>query len=130
MATFSTAQELDEAREFRLPSSTRLVWDNVQGNKQGAPGSKPVIRGIQPRRPVGERLSVVELHPGEWTEFLVPPHEAVRVDDFEDQTILQNVDVWTSNGSGLYRKITSAISDDGRTLIAAPDNSGLSLIHI
>ena len=116
------AQELDEARQDRLPSSTQLVWDNLSADQQ-------VLRGIKPNRQMGHPLSLVELHPGEWTEFLVPPHEVVRVVSV-NKNIDKDIEVWTSNGSGLYRKLVSAVSEDGRTLIAAPDDSDFSTARV
>ena len=120
----SLAQELDSARQHRLPSCTELVWDNVTNNQQ-------IIRGIKPdRKQFGDQLSMIELHPGEWSEFYVPPHEVVRVVTFSKSLNAGDVEIWTSNGSGLYRKIISALSDDGRTAIAAPDNSELSTARV
>ena len=117
------AQELDEVRQDRLPSCARLAWDNIDRNEQ-------VIRGIRPERRIREKLSTVDLHPGEWTEFYVPPHEAIRVVKFGKNFDCRHLEIWTSNGSGLYRKIQSAISQDGQTIIAAPDDSDFSTARV
>ena len=119
----AAAQELDAARQHRLPSCARLAWDNIDRDEQ-------VIRGIQPERRIRAKVSTVNLHPGEWTEFYVPPHEAVRVVKYGKNFDCKHLRIWTSNGSGLYRKIQSAISEDGQTIIAAPDDSDFSTARV
>ncbi len=117
------AQELDEARRQLGPIQAELLWENLQASHQ-------YLCGVKPKRSVKYRKSVVTLAPDESIDFLVPAHELVRVLVCDQQTDGSDVEIWTSNGSGLYRKQLSAVSADNCSIIAAPDQSGISIAKV
>ncbi len=116
-------QELDETRERRVPLKAELVWENLTR-------SRGYLRGSKPKHSIRYRKSVVTLEPGQCTDLLVPAHELVRVAICDQLTDIQGVEIWTSNGSGLFRKQNSAISDDGCSIVAAPDQSDISVAKV
>ena len=73
---------------------------------------------------------MVTLQPGQSTDFLVPAHELVRVVICDLSADSESVEIWTSNGSGLFRRQHSATSDDGCSILAAPDQSGISVAKV
>ena len=117
------AQELDETRQQRAPLKAQIVWDNVVDDAQ-------FVSGIRPVRSFGQRASRINLEPGKFVEFFVPAHELVRVVSCDDSTVRGKVEVWTSDGSGMYRLQNGAISTDGRSMIAAPDHSHVSTARV
>ena len=107
-----------------MPAQAALKWDNLADSGQW-------LRGIEPVRTRRSRLHSVTLLPGESTELLVPPHEMIRVVACNGNAIADSgLEVWTSNGTGLYRKQVSAISKDGRSIISAPDQAEISTARI
>ena len=120
----ASGQELDETRQFRLPAKAPLHWENVYNGGQ-------YIRGIQPSSTVGRQIAKVKLLPGEATEFFVPAHEIIRVVSCDGTHLSeQEVEVWNSNGTGLYRRQVSAIAKDGRSMISAPDQANISTAKV
>ncbi len=119
----SFAQDLDETRQ-RVPVRAQLVWDNVTDTAQ-------VLRGPKPEYSLRCQVDTVKLQPGASIEFLVPAHELVRVVCCDGSRLDNDqIQVWTSNGSGLYRRQNPAFSADGSSLIAAPDQSGISVAKV
>ena len=117
------AQDFDETRQ-RIPLRAQLVWDNVRDTVQ-------VLRGPRPEFSLGRQLDTVNLEPGSSVEFLVPAHELVRVVGCDGTRLNDDqIEIWTSNGSGLYRKQNAAFSVDGTSVIAAPDQSGISVAKV
>ncbi len=114
-----SAQDLDATVDEVRPPRHRLVWENVRSGNHHSGGQH--LRGVQPNLGLALKRATVELAPGESSEFLVPDGEfmqvvstnGVKLDDGQTR-------LWVSNGSGLYRRHTAAISDDGLTLMAAP----------
>lgn len=120
----SQAQELDETRQFRVSSNAPLNWENVTRNEQ-------YIRGIEPTLGLGRRISTVDLAPGQAIEFLVPSHELVRVVGCDsDRLTSEDIEIWNSNGSGLFRKLNSALTKDGHSLLSAPNSSSISTTKV
>ena len=116
------SQELDIANHVRVPGQAPLVWDNVLPDRQW-------LRGVEPVRKKREKLHSVLLQPGQWTEFLVPANQLVRAVTL-DRSVSDGIEIWTSNGSGMYRHVTSAISSDRRSVIAAPGEADFSTARV
>ncbi|QDT11807.1 hypothetical protein [Planctomycetes bacterium K23_9] len=119
----SVAAELDETRQRRSSATASLVWDNVTA-KSG------YLSGVKPQHRLVSRMSCIELSPGQCIEFFVPSHELVRVVSCQSGPLRDRVQIWTSDGSGMYRKHNAARSADGCSLVAAPDHSGVSLAKV
>ena len=117
------AQQIDRFSKSRYPAAFPLTWENVTDSGQFVDGQKPT--------PSGERLvHVVELAPGQHTDFLLEPHELIRALAADTPSIdAEDCELWLSDGSGLMRKLNPARTSDGLSFIAAPDYP-LSLIHI
>jgi len=65
---------------------------------------------------------------GQFVDFQVPDHEYIRVQSCSQTPLTDGqTEIFTSNGTGLFRKLKSAHSENQRSLIAAPDQSGISL---
>lgn len=117
-------QDLDETRRRFAPIQAALGWENVTQAGQ-------YICGAQPKCSLGKQLEVVRLHPGSSIEFFVPAHELVRVVRSDGGAINpEAVEIWTSNGSGLYRKQNVAMTADQRSCLAAPDQAGISVAKV
>ena len=120
----TVAQQLDASRQSRVPIRAPLLWENVQDSCQ-------YVRGILPKHSIKRRLSLVTLKPGEYTEFLVPAHEMIRVKSCcNEQLSTESLQVWTSNGSGIFRLQNSAVSSEDHSLLAVPDHSGVSVASV
>ena len=120
---FLHAQELDETRQRRATIRSQIVWDNVGDTRQ-------YVRGEQPKRSLPSRVHSVCLDPNEFVEFLVPAHGLVRVVSDDGRRVNDQVEIWTSNGSGLYRKQNAAFTPDGRSIVAAPNQGALSVARV
>ncbi|MGB7346943.1 MAG: hypothetical protein WBD20_22155 [Pirellulaceae bacterium] len=119
----TSAAELDETRQHRGNTKATLTWDNVTA-KSG------YLSGVKPEHSLPRRMHCVELSPGQCMEFFVPAHELVRVVSCQSGQLTDRVQIWTSDGSGLYRKHNAASTADGCSLIAAPDQSSISLAKV
>ncbi|MEM7454234.1 MAG: hypothetical protein AAF456_07750 [Planctomycetota bacterium] len=120
----TSARDVDETRELRIPLRAPLVWDNVTCSKQ-------YVFGVRPVYSHAEQLCYVTIPPGESIDFLVPDHEMIRVDALDSCPVSEaQLEIWSSDGSGMYRKLVPAYSTDGSTMIAAPDSSGYSVAKV
>jgi len=115
------AQEIDSRKDRRAPAFAPMRWENLASELQHVAG----IPAVHSRY---YKLNVVTLEPGQYVDFQVPDHEFIRVQTC-DRTPLNDdqTEIWTSNGTGLFRKLKAARSENQRSLIAAPDQSGISL---
>jgi len=120
----SAETTLDSKRKVRLPDRAPLKWENLTDGLQHIAGPKPNFNRAY-------KLSVVDLAPGQSVDFQVPAHEFIRVACCCEETISSEaLQIWTSNGTGLFRKLNPAIATDGLSMVAAPDASGLSIGRI
>ena len=112
---------LDDKHEIRVPTRAPVKWENLTNGLQH-------IAGPEPKFSRAYKLSVVELTPGEFVDFQVPQHEYIRVVSCGSAEVTNaSLEIWTSNGSGLFRKLTPAIATNGLSMVAAPDNSNISV---
>ena len=101
-----------------------LVWENVRSTPQ-------YIRGVRPKRRIPITVATVILAPGQATEFYVPSHEMIRVVSADNQRIDDGLtQIWTSNGSGMYRKQISAFTSGGCSILATPNETGYSIAKV
>ena len=71
------------------------------------------------------------LDPGTSIQFSVDPHELIRVVPVSYSQIgRESIEIWSSNGSGLYRLQNLAIAQDGQSAVAAPDQSVVSIAKV
>ena len=118
------AVELDDARLSRTaPGTAQWRWENVEKAPQW-------VSGARPRYSLRDRLDVMTLRPGESTTFKVPARGAIRVVRMDGELAAGDLQIWVSNGSGLYRHLLSGINRDDGSLIAVPDASGPSLARV
>ncbi len=117
------AAELDDARDHRHDVQAILTWENVTA-KSG------YLRGVKPQNSIPGRVGCIELQPGQSTEVFVPPGELVRVVSCDASPLNDRIEIWTSDGSGMYRKQNAAVTCDGGSMVAAPDAAGISLAKI
>ena len=120
----AVAQEVDSHKDRRAPPVADLHWENLGNELQHVSGQRVVFS-----RPY--RLNVITLQPGQYVDFQVPAHELIRVQTCCDQTLDDTqLEIWTSNGTGLFRKLKTAQTTDRLSMIAAPDHSGISIGRI
>ena len=120
-ANSALAQEIDARKDRRAPPVAALHWENLGNELQHVSGQRAIMS-----RP--HRLNVVTLQPGQYVDFQVPAHELIRVQTCCEQTLDNGqLEIWTSNGTGLFRKLKSAQTTDRLSMIAAPDHSGISI---
>ena len=114
-------QEIDSRKDRRAPAFAPMRWENLASELQHVAG-KQAVHSRQ------YRLNVVTLAPGEFVDFQVPDHEYIRVQLCSHIQLTDGqTEIFTSNGTGLFRKLRSARSENQNSLIAAPDQSGISL---
>ena len=112
---------LDSKREFRLPTRGPLKWENLTDGLQHVAGPEPKFNRAY-------KLSVVDLAPGQSIDFQVPAHELIRIACCSPEDVSsEGLEIWTSNGTGLFRKLNTAIATDQTSMVAAPDASGISI---
>jgi len=117
----SAETTLDSAKEARLPQRAPLKWENLTDGQQ-------YIAGPTPKFNRAYKFCIVDLRPGESIDFQVPEQEFIRVLSCGSETVADDVlQVWTSNGTGLFRKLKPSIATDGMSMVAAPDDAGLSI---
>ncbi len=121
--SYSHSAELDEARHFRLESGPPVVWENLRDSPQ-------FLFGVKPTYSLKNRLHLCVLEPGESTTFLVPPNEMIRVAEANGKVDWSDVELWTSNGSGLYQRQMSGQCKCGTSLLAAPGAANLTIARI
>ncbi len=112
---------LDRKKEVRLPQRVPLKWENLTDGLQHVGGPVPKFNRAY-------KLSTVELAPGESVDFQVPENEYIRVLSCGPKTIADDMlQLWTSDGTGLFRKLKPAISTDAISMVGAPDDPRISI---
>ena len=115
------SQEIDSRKDRRAPAIAPMRWENHSSALQHVAGNQVVYSRQY-------RLNVVTLAPGQYVDFQVPTHEYIRVQSCSPQRINDGqTEIWTSNGTGLFRKLNAAQSENQLSLIGAPDQSGISI---
>lgn len=120
----ANGQQLDVNTKRRYSNRVPIAWENVSECCQS-------VDGIDPEWSGEKRQHVVDLLPGQSTDFLLPPNEMVRVLGW-DQGCLSSgeVELWLSDGSGLMRKLNVARTTDARSIVAAPDYSAWTVARL
>ena len=122
--TSSLAGELDDARLSRIwPGAAHYRWENLEGAPQWVAGVRPMYR-------LQHELDAVDLNPGESTTFRIPPRGAIRVVGVGGRLAPHEVELWVSNGSGLYQRQLTAINQCDGSLIAVPDMADVGLAQV
>ncbi len=105
------AVELDSAQiRLRAPCHTDVWWENVK--------QPPVwLAGVLPRYDPASQLHVACLAPGLSVTVRLPPRTMLRVVRPQGCLRQGEVELWTSNGTGLYCRQHAASSADGRSLL-------------
>ena len=112
---------LDSEKEIRLPQRVALKWENLTDGLQHIAGPVPKFNRAY-------KLCIIDLAPGESVDFQVPENEYIRVLSCGPATIANDaLQLWTTNGTGLFRKLKPAIASDGFSMVAAPDDTGISI---
>ena len=112
---------LDSKKEVRLPQRAALKWENLTDGLQHVAGPAPKFNRTY-------KLSTVDLSPGESVDFQVPPNEHIRVLSCGPKTIADDMlQLWTSDGTGLFRKLKPAISTDAISMVGAPEDARISI---
>lgn len=120
----SFAQQLDQLQQRRYGCQVPIAWENVSECCQ-------VVDGVQPSWSYSRRQHIIELHPGQFTDVLLPAHEMVRALGWDKDCLsAEEVEIWLSDGSGLMRKLNVARTVDNRSIVAAPDYPAYSVARI
>ena len=103
--------ELDEVQshllqQYQLP----LRWENIEHAPEW-------VSGVKPHYSLGAGMHIVRLNPGAEVTFRVPPEAAVRLLSPHGTLDPSDVDVWLSDGSGLWANWPAAPSGDGQSLV-------------
>jgi len=88
------------------------------------------LAGVQPVRRRGNRFHTAVLGPGQATTLSIPPQSMVRLLSVHQPLTTHDVELWLSDGSGLYTKRTSAIAEDHRSLFLVPDSLRTSMVRV
>lgn len=119
----SPTQILDDNPAKRYPCKAPIAWENLTDGCQ-------FVDGVAPTWLKEELQHIVELQPGQHTDFLVAPHEMARVVALEGGVAEQQLELWLSDGSGLMRKLNTAMTRDGQALIVAPDYPAWTIARV
>lgn len=121
LTTSLYGQEIDSRKDKRAPAFAPMRWENLASAFQHVAGN-PVVYSRQ------YKLNVVTLAPGQFVDFQVPDHEYIRVQSCNHLGLADGLTkILTSNGTGIFRRLESARSENQQSLIAAPDQSGISI---
>ena len=114
-AADTTGQILDRKPKERFPCRIPIAWENVTDSCQ-------YVDGVEPVYSKDAQQHVVDLSALQRTDFLVRPHEMIRVVGTQHGCVAaEEIEIWLSDGSGLMRKLNVAQTQDGRSIVAAPD---------
>ena len=114
-ASSSVAAELDGVNLRLLEQyDTPLRWDNIEGPPYWISGA-PLE--FEPSR----RLHAANLEPGQCVYLRLPPYSMLRVVTPRVTLHLDDIEIWLSDGSGLY--VRQAPASDGDALLIAPDQA-------
>lgn len=117
-------QELDGSVHVGQSARAPLVWDNVTDGESWCSGPRP-------RHSPRFRCSVVELPPGSSSEILVPAWSLVRVQVCAPRGFdAAKLEVWATNGSGLFRRLPTFPIAGKKSVVAMPDSGELSIVRI
>ena len=117
------AANLDDATLAGLPPGTPLRWDNVE--------SAPIwVAGVVPQFDPATNLHLIQLAPGQQATIRLPPRSLVRVTGACGALAPQDVELWVSDGSALFRQLLTAIATNPTSLLAAPDLGRWGLVRI
>ena len=112
---------LDSHKESRQPQRAPLKWENLTDGLQHIAGPVPKFNRTY-------KLCTVDLAPGESVDFQVPENEFIRVLSCGPETVADDtLQIWTSDGTGLFRKLKPAISTDAISMVGAPDDPRISI---
>ena len=117
------ALDLDPATLTRLPPGTPLRWDNVRSVPVWVAAHRPVTTSAL-------RWHIVTLAPGQQVTIRLPPRAMLRVAAPGREIAPGDLEVWTSDGSGLYRQLLTAVAAHDHSLIAVPDLAEPGLVRI
>ena len=118
----SFGADIDEAKLASFGPGGLLRWENVRGAPYWIAGAPLTFD-------TSLQLYVARLQPGQDTLVHIPSGSLLRAVPVRAALCPQDVLMWVSNGSGLYRAALSAINSDG-SLLLAPGDLETSLIRI
>ena len=121
-APFGDASELDDSSYAYSVSPRTVKWENVRSGPQWLHGEQPAE--------MSNGLFQVCLAGSQFTTFRVARQEVIRIVSV-DGTILPNqIEVWSSDGSSLYRRLPVHQNSIDGSLFAAPGHANLSLAMV
>jgi len=103
--------------------SLPMRWDNIEG----APW---YVAGNAPEYATSEGMHIVELKPGTSLTVRIPVYEMLRLYRPDGQLAVKDVEVFLSNGTGLYARWQTQRSSDGHSLLIVPQASDSMLARI
>ena len=106
--------DIDEATLANFGPSGLLRWENVRAAPYWVSGAPLEFDAVH-------QLHVARLHPGQDVRVHIPSGSLLRVAPVRGPIRPEDVQLWVSNGSGLYRAALSAINADGSLLLASGD---------
>lgn len=114
------ALQLRLLTQFELP----LRWDNVE------PDKPYWIKGIKPRWYQKHGFHAVHLEPGESLTLQIPAGESLRLHGLDAPPLFQGLQVWLSNGSGLYRQQVLRVGTDNKDALLTVDANAPQLARV
>ncbi len=113
------AAELDDVNLRLLEQyDTPLRWDNVEGPPRWISGAPLSFEA-------GDRLHVANLGPGQSVYLKLPPFSMLRVVTPRQKLRLDDIEIWLSDGSGLYVQQAPSLAEQwGRLVNRSGSNAG------
>ncbi len=120
----AASAELDVVQAEMVADDTLpMRWDNVEG----APW---YVAGNAPEYASAEDTHIVELKPGASVTIRLPVYETLRIYRPAGPLALADVEVFLSNGTGLYARWQPQRSSDGHSLLIAPQSPDSMLARV
>jgi len=98
---------------LRESTEPALRWDNIER-------SPLWVGGIPPDYKPGKHMHLVNLTPGANVTVHIPAREILRITAPNGELTTDDLLVWVSNGSTLFKEISPVLSQDGKSLLVFP----------
>lgn len=117
------AIDIDEAQLISGQATPLLRWDNLEGAPHW-------LAGTPLRYDKRSRWHVAQLEPAAYATLQVPAGRILRLNAIGSDNLANDIQLWTSNGSGIYRPLPLGQVEEDGSLLVALDEYADALVRI